>query len=88
MPAVKKNRACVMFRVGPVRARKSHPYMKGEWGITRDRSLKEQHSIKTTAIKRARTLARRVHANGGRSRLVVHALDGTVQNEYTYGDDS
>lgn len=41
------------------------------------------HENKKSALDAARELAR----NQQPSQLVVHNMDGTIQTEYTYGDD-
>jgi hemerythrin superfamily protein len=57
----------------------------GRWkvkakGATRASS---RHDGKQEAVRRAKDLAQR----GARGQVVVYKADGTVQNEFTYGDD-
>lgn len=54
-----------------------------DWRLTRDGTVQSTHDTKTAAVTAGQTKAR---ANQP-SQLVVHKADGTIDFEYTYGDD-
>lgn len=54
-----------------------------DWKVTHAGQTLSTHTNKDDAIETARTVAK---ANQP-SQVVVHKQDGTIQTEYTYGDD-
>jgi len=53
------------------------------WQVKHDGKVLSDHSLKSDAIDSGRKFAK---ANMP-SQLVVHRADGTIETEYTYGDD-
>jgi hypothetical protein len=58
-------------------------YVSAEWQVRHDGSKLSGHAVKTDAVSAGQTKAK---ANQP-SQLVVHKQDGTIEYEYTYGDD-
>ncbi|MFI2353050.1 DUF2188 domain-containing protein [Streptomyces sp. NPDC019443] len=56
---------------------------RGDWVLRREQTLLSTHTHKSDAVKEGQ---RRASADRP-SQLVVHKADGTIEYEYTYGDD-
>lgn len=54
-----------------------------KWSVKHERKIMSSHYTKSSAIEAGRGLAK---ANEP-SQLVVHRSDGTIETEWTYGDD-
>jgi len=57
--------------------------MNYDWKVTFNGSLSSRHVLKSTAIETGKSLAK---ANQP-SQLIIHKADGTIETEYTYGND-
>lgn len=58
------------------------PSDKG-WKVTKDGKTVSEHRKKEPAVERGRDEAK----DSGKSQLIIHKQDGTIQTEHTYGDD-
>ncbi|WP_328748624.1 DUF2188 domain-containing protein [Streptomyces sp. NBC_00285] len=56
---------------------------RGDWILRREQTLLASHTIKSELVKEGQRRA----SNDQPSKLVVHKADGTIEYEYTYGDD-
>lgn len=65
-----------VFRVMPDKKNKC-------WVVTKEKKTIDSCARKTEAVASAKQVAR----DSKPSQLVVHKKDGTIQTEYTYGDD-
>ncbi len=54
-----------------------------QWQVKKDGVVLSTHNTKAAAIEAGRTFAK----SNQPSQLVVHRADGTIETEYTYGDD-
>jgi len=57
----------------------------GGWKVQKEKSKRalSKHEKKNEAVAKAKAVAK----NNEPSQVVVHKADGTIQTEYTYGDD-
>lgn len=55
----------------------------GDWKVTRNTVRQRGFTLKADAITWGRGQAQ----NSQPSQLVIHKADGTIETEYTYGDD-
>ncbi|MEV5850710.1 DUF2188 domain-containing protein [Streptomyces sp. NPDC051985] len=55
----------------------------GTWQLRRETQPLSNHSFKHQAVEAGQRIAR---ANPP-SQLIIHKADGTIETEYTYGDD-
>ena len=58
-------------------------YIQSQWCVRHDGSTLSTHVTKDDAVSAGQKVAK---ANQP-SQLVVHKMDGTIEYEYTYGDD-
>lgn len=58
-------------------------YKLSQWHVTHASQTVSTHLAKSTAIDAGVALARRNQP----SQLVIHRVDGTIEDERTYGDD-
>jgi hypothetical protein len=59
------------------------PDQKEGWRVTGGSRTVATGAMKSVAVARARKIARQSPS----SQLIVHKRDGTIQTEYTYGND-
>lgn len=60
----------------------------GNWKVTREGVDRSNHTLKSEAVETGQTAARSEWEDFKRpSQLVVHRADGTIEYEYTYGQD-
>ena len=59
---------------------------RGEWKVSAEDVSREptRHATKEDAVAEATQLARAADVG----QVIVHAVDGTVETEYTFGDDA
>ncbi|HRX63829.1 MAG TPA: DUF2188 domain-containing protein [Candidatus Absconditabacterales bacterium] len=55
----------------------------GNWKVTYNQSFKKLFQIKSDAIEYGKNIAK----NNQPSQIVIHRADGTIEIEYTYGND-
>lgn len=55
----------------------------GGWKVTKGGKTVSEHRKKEPAVDRGRDEAK----ESGKSQLIIHKKDGTIQTEHTYGDD-
>jgi hypothetical protein len=58
-------------------------HISTNWHVRHNGSSLSTHALKNEAVSAGQSVAK---ANAP-SQLVVHKLDGTIEYEYTYGDD-
>ncbi len=55
----------------------------GNWQVKKDGIVLSNHVLKSDAITKGRSLA----VANQPSQLVIHRADGTIETEFTYGND-
>lgn len=60
----------------------------GDWEVTRERVVLRRFALKSDAVSHGQREAKAEWENRRQpTQLVVHKADGTIEYEYTYGND-
>lgn len=75
-----------------MRRKKVHvtPRKKGKWAVkvSGNSRASSTHRKKSTAVRKGRKKAKRIARNGrGKSELLIHKSNGSIQKKHSYGKD-